>query len=96
MPKDPEPPADPASSRPAASRIVLTFPGPDAATASVQAENVTLGQVYAAAWFLDAWARELRQGDLVKSSLAGGLTPDLAAIAQSVMAGRGRPNGGPQ
>jgi hypothetical protein len=41
-------------------RIVITFAGPGLADHRIDAHGCDLAQVAAAAWILDAWARELR------------------------------------
>lgn len=50
---------EPQPERPA-SRIVVEFPAPGAADPTIRLENVTPGQTMVAAWFLDAYAHELR------------------------------------
>jgi len=68
---------------PALSRITITFGRPGAADHVITPENVEPAQVFAAAWMLDQWARELRQ-TMVMAELAQrtGL-PDLGAIRRS-------------
>lgn len=52
------PPRDGADQGAAPSRIVLTFAGPGAADLGIALENVTPGQLMAAAWWLDQWVRQ--------------------------------------
>lgn len=53
-----------APSAPAPSRIVLTFAAEGAADLTAALEHVTLGQLMAAATFLDIYVRELRDQQL--------------------------------
>lgn len=78
----------PKAPEPAPVRIVLTFAGPGSADVTMRAELVTPGQVYLAAWYLDAVARELRQGQLTQQALAGAIPEDVAKIARELMAGK--------
>lgn len=53
------------------SRIVITFPAPGSADATIRLEHVSPGQTMAAAWLLDTFAHELRDSQL--PGLRGGL-----------------------
>ncbi len=56
--------------------IVLTFSGLEV---TVKAEGVTPSQLYLAAWYLDAVAREVRAGTIARQAL-GGIVTNPAAI----------------
>lgn len=45
-----------------AGRILIEFAGPGLAEHTINLEHVAHGQLYAAAWMLDALAHELRAG----------------------------------
>lgn len=53
---------------PQPSRIVITFAPNGGADLSTTMERVSLGQVMAAAWFLDTYAHELRADALAKQA----------------------------
>ena len=61
--KDATPPAPP-------SQLLISFPALANAEATIKAQNVSMGQIYAAAWLLDAWARELRAGGIPENARA--------------------------
>lgn len=83
------PSQDPATVTPERPSITIRFAGPGSAeVASVEAPGIGLGQLYLAAWLLDAIARENRQGELTKAALGGGLTPGMQNIVRDIMAGR--------
>jgi hypothetical protein len=68
--------------QPGRPRIVLEF----AATGMADIleptlDGVTLGQVYAAAWYLDALARELFQGEQTRRALAAMAPGSSSAVA---------------
>jgi hypothetical protein len=50
------------------SAITITFPAPGAADATIHAQGVSAGQIQAAAWLLDQWARELRAQQLDRTA----------------------------
>lgn len=56
---DPQQTPEPQPAAPA-SRITIDFPAAGAADPTIRLENVTPGQTMVAAWFLDAYAHELR------------------------------------
>jgi hypothetical protein len=72
-------------------RIVLAFAGPDRADVAARLDGVTPAQLFLAAWYLDALAREVRQGQLQQAAL-GALAPggqaELDRIVQDIMGGR--------
>lgn len=74
--------------QPAASRVVVTFPGPGSSEASVKAENVSLGQLMVAAYLLDCVTREARTGQLTQQALGSVIPAPADAIAQLRRAGR--------
>lgn len=68
-------------------RIVLTFAGVGMADVlDVAMDGISLGQLYAAAWQLDALARELRQGDATRKALES-MTPGGGSALADVLAG---------
>ena len=68
---------------PPVSRIVLEFAAPGSAEISVRWEGqVTTAQLYTAAWFLDAYARETRAQEVV------------GAMTRSIVQGIQVPGGG--
>lgn len=72
--------------------IIIAFGDPDSTTPTVTVHGITKGQLYCAAWFLDQYASEVRQGELSQAALGGILPPDaLAAVLRN--AGL-TPNGG--
>lgn len=72
-----------AAPAPELSRIVLEFAGPGSAEVSVRWEGkVTTAQLYTAAWFLDAYARETRAQEVV------------GAMTRSIVQGIALPGGG--
>lgn len=72
-------------------RITLTFAGPDRADVAAKLDGVTPAQLFLAAWYLDALAREVRQGQLQQAAL-GALAPggqaELDRVVQEIMGGR--------
>lgn len=72
-------PAAPASG----PAIVLTFTGPGEAGFTVAAADVSPAQLYAAAWFLDQLAREVRQGIVTREAM-GELTTAPASFLDAL------------
>jgi hypothetical protein len=71
-------------------RLIIEWAGPDSATLSIRPEGqVSIAQVYGAAWLLDAWARELRAqqvvGDLTRQIITAtpGAIPTLGRLPGS-------------
>jgi hypothetical protein len=64
------------------SRITISFAAPGQADATIQAGGVTAGQIQAAAWLLDQWARELRAQSLDRTAAGriAGPTPGQAGL----------------
>lgn len=71
----------PNGAEPKVSRIVITFPGPGLADATIRAEMVSAGQMQAAAWFLDQYVRELREQQLA------GNGPGIVVVGADGLAG---------
>jgi len=63
--------------------VVITFPGPGLADPTIRAENVTPGQLMAAAFLLDCLAREVRQGQVTRQAM-GGLATNPAELVDSL------------
>lgn len=56
------------SGPPAKPRIVIEFGGPGLADSSITwTEGMTTGQLYSAAWVLDAYAREMRAAEVLNA-----------------------------
>jgi hypothetical protein len=55
----------------AAPSVSITFPGPGLADPTINLENVTPGQLMAAAFLLDCIAREVRQGQVTRQAMGG-------------------------
>lgn len=72
--------------------VIIAFSADDPATPQVTVHGATLGQVMAAAWFLDCYATELRQGQLAQEQLGGLLPPEALGAILRGMNGSG-PNG---
>lgn len=64
-------------------RLVLTFDGTPGDVTITHEGNVSTGMVYAAAWQLDTWAREMRMAALTMEARSrlnlGGSPADLLA-----------------
>lgn len=78
--------AQPQAEAPTPPRIVITFAGPDRASCSITPEGqLTVAQIYGAAWLLETWAQETRTRELMQAG--GGITPaggDLPSLLRSL------------
>jgi len=68
--------------------IVISFAGPLSAEATVRAERVSPGQLFLAAWLLDALAHEVRAGEVAKAAMTGIVGAPVDMLAQLRRAGR--------
>lgn len=74
-------------------RIVIEFAGPGMADNTIAwSDGVTTGQLYGAAWVLDAAAREIRAGEVARSRGPLVAAPfDLGQLLNKLAADGGKP-----
>lgn len=78
------------------SRIVITFPGgPGSAGIKLEMEHVVPAQLYGAAWFIDAYATEVRLFERQAATQPQGVPvpSDVQSVVDAILSGKASPRG---
>ena len=76
-PREPQP-----APVPDAPRVIITFAGRGSSACRIEAPGIDPGQLYLAAWLLDALAHETRQGQLIQEQAAA--IPNLQTVLEQL------------
>lgn len=69
-------------------QVIISFGGPLSAEVQIRAEHVSPGQLYLAAWLLDAFAHEVRAGQVTQAAIGGLVTAPESVLADLRRQGR--------